>query len=93
MNPSNADLLTVLINIGVFIPTLIMMLQSIAVLIGVYLVGTALIEMWGASNDNASKFLAGKTRYSVGNALIQLFVGAIILACGTLEWMGVMMPG
>lgn len=84
------DLVTVLVNVGNIIPPLIMMLQGICVLIGLYLTSGALIEIWGVTHDNALKYVAGKTKFSVGSAIVQLFIGAIFLAIGTLEWMGIM---
>jgi len=84
------DLVTVMVNIGVFIPSLIMMLQGVAVLMGAYLTAGALAELWGVSDDNALKYLAGKQKFSVGSAIVQLFIGAVLLSIGTLEWMGIM---
>ncbi|WP_240533900.1 hypothetical protein [Aeromonas veronii] len=41
------DLMEVLVNVGGVIPPIIMMLQGIAALMGLYLVATSLIEIWG----------------------------------------------
>lgn len=84
------DLVTVMVNIGNVIPPLIMMLQGVAVLMGAYLTAGALVEIWGVTHDNALKYVAGKQKFSVGSAIVQLFVGAILLSIGTLEWMGIM---
>lgn len=84
------DLVTVMVNIGKVIPPIIMMLQGIAVLMGAYLTAGALVEIWGVTHDNALKYVAGKNKFSVGSAVVQLFIGAILLSVGTLEWMGIM---
>jgi intracellular multiplication protein IcmC len=84
------DLIQVMVNVGKIIPPLIMMLQGISVLIGLYLTAGALIEMWGVTHDNALKYVAGKNKFSIGSAIVQLFIGAILLSVGTLEWMGIM---
>ncbi|MGB9620778.1 MAG: type IV secretion protein DotIE, partial [Armatimonadota bacterium] len=80
----------VLVNIGAVIPPIIMMLQGIAALIGLYLVATSLIEIWGVTHDNAIKYVAGRQRFSVGSALTSMFVGSILLAMGTLELVGIL---
>lgn len=67
-----------------------MMVQGISVLMGLYLTAGALIEIWGVTHDNALKYVAGKNKFSVGSAIVQLFIGAILLSIGTLEWMGIM---
>lgn len=85
-----ADLVDVMVNVGKVFPTAIMMCQGIAVLIGLYLTGAALIELWGVTHDNALKYVAGRQRFSIGSACVQLVIGSILLAIGTLEWMGIM---
>ena len=85
-----ADLVQVMVNIGKVIPTAIMMCQGIAALIGLYLTASALVELWGVTHENALKYVAGRQRFSVGAACLQLFIGAILLAIGTLQWMGIM---
>lgn len=75
----------VIVNFGTAIPALIMMLQGFVMLIGLYFVGSALIEIWGVSNDNALKFLRGNQRYSIGSAIITMIIGSLLLAMGTLE--------
>jgi hypothetical protein len=84
------DLIDVLINVGVVIPPLIMLLQGIAALTGLYLVASSLIEIWGVTHDNAMKYVAGRQKYSVGSALVTMFIGSILLAMGTLEMVGIM---
>jgi len=84
------DLVQIMVNVGNIIPPMIMMIQGISVLMGLYLTGGALIEIWGVTHDNALKYVAGKNKFSVGSAIVQLFIGAILLSIGTLEWMGIM---
>ena len=84
------DLMEVLVNVGVVIPPIIMMLQGIAVLMGLYLVANSMIEIWGVTHDNAIKFMAGRQRFSVGSALISMFIGSLLLAMGTLELVGIL---
>ncbi|KPY55656.1 MULTISPECIES: hypothetical protein [Pseudomonas syringae group] len=84
------DLVQIMVNVGKIIPPLIMMLQGISALIGLYLTAGALIEIWGVTHDNALKYVAGKNKFSIGSAIVQLFIGAILLSVGTLEWMGIM---
>ena len=64
------DLVEVLINAGGVAPALVMLLQGIAAIIGLYLVSGALVELWGVSHDNALKYVAGRQRFSVGSALV-----------------------
>jgi len=85
-----ADLVNVLVNVGKVVPTAIMMLQSIGALMGLYLIASALVEIWGVTHDNALKYVAGRQRFSYGSAFVQLFVGTILVTMGTLEWMGIM---
>ena len=84
------DLIDVLINIGAVIPALIMMLQAFTALIGLYLVSSSFIEIWGVTNDNALKYVAGRQKYSIGSAIITLFIGSFLLALSTLELVGVL---
>ncbi len=84
------DLMEVLVNVGVIIPPIIMMLQGIAALMGLYLVASSLIEIWGVTHDNAMKYVAGRQRFSVGSALVTMFVGSILLAMGALELVGIL---
>lgn len=84
------DLVEVLINAGGVAPVLVMMLQGIAALIGLYLVCGALIELWGVSHDNALKYVAGRQRFSIGSALVSLVVGAMLSALSTLNLVGIL---
>jgi intracellular multiplication protein IcmC len=84
------DLMTILANLSSQITPIIELLQHVAALMGLYLVGTALIEIWGATNDNALKYLPGNTRYSVGSALAQLGIGAALSALSTLQLVGIL---
>lgn len=84
------DLVELLINAGKVAPALLMLLQGVAALVGLYLVGSALVELWGVSHDNAMKYIAGRQRFSTGSALISLLVGAFLSALSTLNLMGIM---
>lgn len=84
------DLMKLLANFSSQITPLIIMLQSIAGLMGLYLVAGALTEMWGVTHDNALKYVPGKNRFSAGSAIIQLFIGGILCAMGTLEMVGIL---
>ena len=84
------DLVEVLINAGGVAPALVMLLQGIAAIIGLYLVSGALVELWGVSHDNALKYVAGRQRFSVGSALVSLLVGAFLVALSTLELIGIL---
>ena len=84
------DLLDILARIGAQITPLIMLLQTVALLIGLYMVAGALSEMWGVSNDNALKYVPGNSRFSVGSAIVKLLLGGILCAMGTLEMVGIL---
>lgn len=84
------DLVQLLINAGQVAPALLMMLQGIVALMGLYLVGSSLVELWGVSHDNALKYVAGRQRFSVGSALISLFVGAFLTGLSTLHVIGIL---
>lgn len=92
MNSANGfpDLLTILVNLSTQIGPILSMMQGIAALIGLFLITGALIELWGCSNDGASKYMPSHQRCSVGGAIYQLITGGIFTAMGTLEWMGIM---
>jgi hypothetical protein len=84
------DLIEVLLNAGKVAPALLMLMQGIVAVIGLYLVGSALVELWGVSYDNALKYVAGRQRFSTGSALISLLIGALMSALSTLNLMGVL---
>ena len=84
------DLVELLINAGQVAPALLMMLQGIVAVMGLYLVGSALVELWGVSHDNALKYVAGRQRFSTGSALVSLMIGAFLSAMSTLNLMGIM---
>lgn len=84
------DLVELLIKAGAVAPALVMLLQGIAAVTGLYLVGSALVELWGVSHDNALKYVAGRQRFSVGSALVSLCIGAFLSALSTLNLVGIM---
>lgn len=84
------DLMKILANVSSQILPLILLLQSIAGLMGLYLVAGALAEMWGVTHDNALKYMPGKTRFSAGSAIVQLLIGGVLCAMATLELVGVL---
>jgi hypothetical protein len=84
------DLMTVLANFSASIPPIIMMLQAFASVIGLYLVSGALVDLWGASNENAIKYIASSKRFTVGGAMVQLVIGGLMAAMGTLQLVGVL---
>ncbi len=84
------DLMTLLANFSSAIAPLIIMLQAIASLMGLWFTAVALAELWGVSHDNASKYLAGHKQFSVGGAFVKLAIGGILCAMGTLQMVGVL---
>lgn len=84
------DLMTILANFSSQISPIIMMLQGIAALMGVWLVAGSLVEMWGVTYDNALKYVPSNKRFSIGSACVQLIVGAMLCAMGTLQLVGVL---
>lgn len=84
------DLMTILANFSSQIGPIIMMLQGICSLMGLWLVAGALIEMWGVTHDNALKYVPSNKRFSIGSAVVQLFIGGVLAAMGTLQLVGVM---
>lgn len=90
MDTGFPDLVELLINAGQVAPALLMMLQGIVAVMGLYLVGSALVELWGVSHDNALKYVAGRQRFSTGSALVSLMIGALLSALSTLNLMGIM---
>ena len=84
------DLMTLLANVGSQIAPIIMMLQAIAALMGIYMTGSALVEFFGVSNPNALKYVAGRDRFSMTGGITQLLVGGVLLAMSTLEMVGIM---
>jgi intracellular multiplication protein IcmC len=84
------DLMKILANVSSQIAPLIILLQTVALLMGLYLVAGALTEMWGVTNDNALKYVGGKSRFSATSAIVQLLIGGVLCAMGTLEMVGVL---
>jgi intracellular multiplication protein IcmC len=84
------DLMKILANFSSQIAPLIMLMQTVAMLMGLYLVAGALTEMWGVTNDNALRYLGGKSRFSAGSAIVQLLIGGVLCAMGTLEMVGIL---
>ncbi|ANN80899.1 type IV secretion protein DotIE (plasmid) [Bordetella flabilis] len=84
------DLATMLIGIGKVIPSIIMLMQVAAMAMGMYLTIGALVELWGANNDNLSKHISSQRAYSTTGGVIQLLIGALLLSVGTLEFVGVL---
>jgi intracellular multiplication protein IcmC len=84
------DLMTLLANVGSQITPIIMMLQAIAALMGVYMTASALIEFFGVSNPNSLKYVSGRDRFSVTGGITQLLIGAILISMSTLEMVGIM---
>lgn len=84
------DLMTILANLGSQIAPVIMALQVIAGLMGLYLTIGALYEFFGVSNPNMTKYLAGGERFSVGGGIMQLCIGACLLSMSTLEMVGIL---
>ncbi len=84
------DLLKILANVGSQIGPIISLLQVIATFMGLWLTAGALAELWGVSNDNALKYVPGKNRFSAGSAAVQLLVGGLLCAMGTLELVSVL---
>jgi hypothetical protein len=84
------DLMTLLANFSSQIPPIIIALQAVAGLIGLYLVAAALVEFWGVDNGNASKFVSAHARFSVLGGIVKLTVGACLCAMGTLQLVGIL---
>jgi len=84
------DLMSVLVRLGDVVPSMIMLLQSIIGLIGLWLTSGALVELWGAHNPNANKYLAGNRQFSTASALVQLVIGGVLAAMSTLQLVGVL---
>lgn len=79
------DLLSILINLGGAIPPLILAMQTMTGLMGVYLTMVGLLELWGSSNEGSSKFLAGSRRFTFAGGISNLFVGACMIGLATLD--------
>ena len=84
------DLMVILANFSSQIEPIIMMLQGIASLIGIWFVAGALSEIWGVTHDNALKYVPSNKRFSLGSAFVQLIIGGLLAAMGTLQLVGVM---
>lgn len=84
------DMMTLLANVGSQITPIIMMLQAVAMLMGVYLTISSMIEFYGVSNPNSLKYISGGDRFSVGGGLMQMFTGACLIAMSTLEMVGIL---
>lgn len=90
MNNNFVDLTEIIIRLGQVMPPLIMVIQLISGFLGVFLIGSALLEIWGASDANNQKYLTSSQRFSIGSAVIQIFIGVFLLSLSTLEFMGIL---
>lgn len=79
------DLMEILANLSSQITPVINMMQGVAFLMGLWLVAGALAEIWGVTHDNALKYVPGKNKFSIGSAAVQLLIGGVLCAMGTLE--------
>jgi intracellular multiplication protein IcmC len=84
------DLMKILANFSSQISPILNLLQGITFCIGMYLVAKSLVEIWGAVNDNALKYLPGNKKFTVGGALIQLVVGSMLTAVASLKMVGIL---
>lgn len=80
-----ADLMTIMVNIGSVIPSLLAMMQTIVLCLALYMVGKGLVELWGSSNDNASRWLAGNNRFSAVGGMVKLFMGGVLASMYNLD--------
>lgn len=82
--------MSLLVNLGSQIAPIIMLMQTCAGVLGVVYVGKALIEFYGASNPNASKYVSGANNFTVMGALVQLLIGSFLTAMSTLQLVGIL---
>jgi|SRR5471030_577370 len=85
-----ADLMSILAAFGSQIAPIIMLMQTIAGLMGLWFVISALIEFWGVDNANASKYISGKSNFSVTGGLVKLLLGGAMASMSTLELVGIL---
>jgi len=82
--------MTMLIGIGKSIPSIVMLIQLTAMVVGVYFTIDGLIEVWGANNQNLSKHISSQRSYSTTGGMIQILIGSLLLSIGTLEFVGIL---
>jgi intracellular multiplication protein IcmC len=85
-----ADWMSILANVGSQIAPIIMMLQAICLVLGIYFIASALVEFFGVSNPNSLKYISGRDRFSVAGGFTQLFMGAAFASMSTLEMVGIL---
>lgn len=90
MNSQFPDLMHMLVNLGRVIPTFIMLGQAVVGLIGVWLTGKGVIELFGASNDNMSKHMSSHNGYNTTAGIVAILIGGVLLSLSTLEFVGVL---
>lgn len=84
------DLVTLLANLGSQIPPIIILLQFVCALMGLYFVSASLVEFWGVGNGNAAKYLKADARFSVARGVIKLLVGGLLTSMSTLQLVGIL---
>jgi len=84
------DLMTMLIGIGKVIPSIIMLMQLVAMVTGTFITISGLIEVWGAGSENSAKYLSSQRSYSTAVGITQIVLGGVLLATGTLEFVGIL---
>jgi intracellular multiplication protein IcmC len=84
------DLMQVIVNISKHTEPLIMMLQGIAGLVALILFAQAMLEIWAVTDNNATKYLPGRQRYSIMSAIATVLVASALLAMSDLQLVGVL---
>lgn len=73
------DLLDLLINLSAAIPGLIKFMQAICMIMALWLVGNGILELYAVSNENSSKFLSGRVKYSISGGILSIVIGGFFV--------------
>jgi intracellular multiplication protein IcmC len=80
----------VLGNISIIIRPLILVVQIVFVLMGLYLTVNGIIELWNAGDENVRRLFASKHQPTFIGSCARVVIGSLMLGLGTLEFVGML---
>lgn len=79
------DLMQMLMSLADVIPAFIKVLQSVATLMGLFLVGCGMFELWATSDGNQQRLLGGRKEFTLSGGFASLIIGGLMTAFSNLD--------
>jgi hypothetical protein len=79
------DLMQVLMSLADMIPAFMKVLQGVATLMGFFLVGCGMYELWATSSNNQQRLLGGRKEFTWGGGFVSLIIGGMMTAFSNLD--------